>query len=73
MGNIKEDSGSMDSSDDYGNEDCEFSEDGSFIGEYVGYKWRLSMELTVWDAVFSFKLLNEQKAVYNLKMQMDEY
>ncbi|XP_017343000.1 cell adhesion molecule L1-like a [Ictalurus punctatus] len=36
VGDIKEDSRSMDSSDDYGNEDCEFSEDGSFIGEYVG-------------------------------------
>ncbi|XP_058265899.1 cell adhesion molecule L1-like a isoform X1 [Hemibagrus wyckioides] len=47
VGDIKEDNSSMDSSDDYGNEDCEFSEDGSFIGEYVGYKQRLSMEFTV--------------------------
>ncbi|MCI4387537.1 hypothetical protein PGIGA_G00075220 [Pangasianodon gigas] len=35
---IKEDSSSMDSSLDCGNEDCEFREDGSFIGEYAGYK-----------------------------------
>ncbi|GAA6111830.1 cell adhesion molecule L1-like a isoform X1, partial [Tachysurus ichikawai] len=46
-GDIKEDSSSIDGSNDYGNEDCEFSEDGSFIGEYVDYKQRLSMELTV--------------------------
>lgn len=74
MGNIKEDSSSMDSSSvDYGNEDCEFSEDGSFIGEYVGYKRRLSMDLTVWDSVSSFRILNEWKAVCNLKTQMDVY
>ncbi|XP_060749849.1 cell adhesion molecule L1-like a [Tachysurus vachellii] len=47
VGDIKEDSSSIDGSNDYGNEDCEFSEDGSFIGEYVDYKQRLSMELTV--------------------------
>ncbi|XP_060793958.1 cell adhesion molecule L1-like a isoform X2 [Neoarius graeffei] len=43
----KGDSSSMDSSAEYGNEDCEFNEDGSFIGEYVGYKRRLSTDLTV--------------------------
>lgn len=48
VGNFREDSSSMDSSSaDYGNEDCEFSEDGSFIGEYAGYKRKLSMDLTV--------------------------
>lgn len=47
VGDIKGDSSSMDSSVEYGNEDCKFSEDGSFIGEYVDYKRRLSMELTV--------------------------
>ncbi|XP_027000960.1 cell adhesion molecule L1-like a isoform X2 [Tachysurus fulvidraco] len=31
VGDIKEDSSSIDGSNDYGNEDCEFSEDGSFI------------------------------------------
>ncbi|XP_053339344.1 cell adhesion molecule L1-like a [Clarias gariepinus] len=44
---IKDDSSSLDSSTTYGNEECEFSEDGSFIGEYVGIKQRLSMDFTV--------------------------
>uniref|UniRef100_A0A8B9KS18 Neural cell adhesion molecule L1-like protein n=1 Tax=Astyanax mexicanus TaxID=7994 RepID=A0A8B9KS18_ASTMX len=35
---------STDSSDDYEDEDCEFNEDGSFIGEYAGHKRKLSAE-----------------------------
>ncbi|XP_022520142.2 cell adhesion molecule L1-like a isoform X4 [Astyanax mexicanus] len=36
---------STDSSDDYEDEDCEFNEDGSFIGEYAGHKRKLSAEV----------------------------
>lgn len=30
---------------DYGDEDAQFNEDGSFIGEYAGQKERASMEI----------------------------
>ncbi|XP_072552280.1 cell adhesion molecule L1-like a isoform X3 [Salminus brasiliensis] len=44
-GDIKGDDSSMDSSGDYEDEDCEFNEDGSFIGEYAGHKRKLSTEV----------------------------
>lgn len=44
-GDIKGDDSSTDSSDDYEDEDCEFNEDGSFIGEYAGHKRKLSAEV----------------------------
>ncbi|XP_050953133.1 cell adhesion molecule L1-like a isoform X9 [Labeo rohita] len=42
---IKEDDSSEDSSVMSEEDDCEFNEDGSFIGEYSGYKRRVSTEV----------------------------
>ncbi|KAL1249724.1 hypothetical protein QQF64_020729 [Cirrhinus molitorella] len=42
---IKEDDSSEDSSVMSDEDDCEFNEDGSFIGEYSGYKRRVSTEV----------------------------
>ncbi|XP_056093652.1 cell adhesion molecule L1-like a isoform X3 [Rhinichthys klamathensis goyatoka] len=42
---ISEDDSSEDSSVMSDDEDCEFNEDGSFIGEYSGHKRRASMEV----------------------------
>ncbi|XP_067302752.1 cell adhesion molecule L1-like a isoform X3 [Pseudorasbora parva] len=42
---IKEDDSSEDSSVISDDEDCEFNEDGSFIGEYSGHKRRVSTEV----------------------------
>lgn len=41
----KEDDSSEDCSITSEDEDCEFNEDGSFIGEYSGYKRRESTEV----------------------------
>lgn len=42
---IREDDSSEDSSAMSEDEDCEFNEDGSFIGEYSGHKRRESTEV----------------------------
>lgn len=42
---INEDDSSGDSPVISDDEDCEFNEDGSFIGEYSGYKRRASVEV----------------------------
>lgn len=44
LGGIKEDDSSDDSSIISEDNDCEFNEDGSFIGEYAGYRRRASVE-----------------------------
>uniref|UniRef100_A0A3B4EM85 Neural cell adhesion molecule L1-like protein n=1 Tax=Pygocentrus nattereri TaxID=42514 RepID=A0A3B4EM85_PYGNA len=44
-GDVSGDDTSVDSSVDYEDEDSEFNEDGSFIGEYAGHKRKLSAEV----------------------------
>ncbi|XP_036447182.1 cell adhesion molecule L1-like a isoform X2 [Colossoma macropomum] len=44
-GDVSGDDSSVDSSVDYEDEDSEFNEDGSFIGEYAGHKRKLSTEV----------------------------
>ncbi|KAI4881927.1 hypothetical protein NFI96_021097 [Prochilodus magdalenae] len=44
-GDVKGDDSSVDSSADYGDEDCEFNEDGSFIGEYADQRRKMSTEV----------------------------
>lgn len=44
LGGIKEDDSSEDSSIISEDDDCEFDEDGSFIGEYTCYRRRASVE-----------------------------